>query len=127
MLWVFRVYTKIWGFLFSKHESPRSMNECPDELEINHEIGLNHGITSDKNIIVNNQSMLRRIVCVDPQIGKGHILITFQLTISPDLVMQLYRLPWDIKKVFDEFKIQDQSRSTDHNFLTTICVHLRFQ
>jgi hypothetical protein len=103
------------------------MNECPDELEINHEIGLNHGITSDKNIIVNNQSMLRRIVCVDPQIGKGHILITFQLTISPDLVMQLYRLPWDIKKVFDEFKIQDQSRSTDHNFLTTICVHLRFQ
>lgn len=92
------------GIYFVSRMKDGTAYECLDELEVDHENGINHGITSDEKIIVNNQRILRRIVCVDPQTGKEHVLITNQLTISPGLLAQLYRMRWDIEKVFDEFK-----------------------
>lgn len=92
------------GIYFISRMKEATVYECLDQLEIDHENGINHGITSDEKIIVNNQSVLRRIVCVDPQTGKEHILITNQLRIPPGLLAQLHRMRWDIEKVFDEFK-----------------------
>jgi len=66
---------------------------------------VNHGIVRDQLIRpTGGGSLLRRIECVDPVTGQLHVFLTNELTLSAGLLAQIYRLRWDLEKVFDQFK-----------------------
>ena len=48
--------------------------------------------------------MLRKIECIDPESGKTHTFLTNEMTLSAGLLVQIYRMRWDIEKVFDQVK-----------------------
>lgn len=76
-----------------------------DDLPIDADNPVNHGILSDQLIMpTGGGSPMRRIECVDPAIGDLHVFLTNELTLSAGLLAQLYRLRWDLEKVFDQFK-----------------------
>lgn len=65
----------------------------------------NAGVISDQ--LVGSQisaSMLRRICYQDPASGLFYYFLTNERTLPPGLIAWLYRLRWDIEKVFDETK-----------------------
>ena len=72
--------------------------------EIDRDLPINEGIVKDEIVMPEGKIRFRRIECVDPFSGTVHVLITNQMTLSPGLLAQLYRIRWDIEKVFDEFK-----------------------
>jgi len=48
--------------------------------------------------------LLRRIVYQEPLTGTIYTFLTNEMTIRPGLIALLYKLRWDIEKVFDELK-----------------------
>ena len=71
---------------------------------IDRENPVNHGVLSDQLIKPTGGKFIRRIECVDPGTGIHHGFLTNELTLSAGLLAQIYRLRWDVEKVFDEFK-----------------------
>ncbi len=47
---------------------------------------------------------MRRITYDDPITGKIYRFITNELTLPPGLIAFLYKLRWDIEKIFDQVK-----------------------
>ncbi|HRI16354.1 MAG TPA: transposase [Verrucomicrobiota bacterium] len=48
--------------------------------------------------------LVRRIRYVEPVTGTEYVFLTNELTIRPGLIAFLYKLRWDLEKVFDELK-----------------------
>jgi len=48
--------------------------------------------------------MLRRVTYTDPDSGTTYEFLTNEMTLRPGVVALLYRMRWDIEKVFDELK-----------------------
>ena len=76
-------------------------------------VGINHwnrndqrniGIEADELVGVFCGVMLRRIHYRDPADGKLYVFMTNEMTLPPGLIAFLYKLRWDIEKVFDEKK-----------------------
>ena|GEM_PF-195501 len=66
---------------------------------------LNHGIESDQQVGSGTQGyLLRKVTYTDPQSGRTYEFITNEMTLPPGLIALLYRMRWDIEKVFDELK-----------------------
>jgi hypothetical protein len=65
---------------------------------------VNRGVISDELIQPEKGGVLRRIRCVDPLTGDTLTFLTNELTLPPGLLAQLYRMRWDLEKVFDQFK-----------------------
>jgi len=64
----------------------------------------NTGVVSDEYVGPSNGHMIRRITYVDPVTGKTFRFLTDEFTILPGLIAFLYKLRWDVEKVFDEIK-----------------------
>ena len=64
----------------------------------------NNGVLVDENIGVTPGYMARRVQYQDPATGEVFSFITTQMTFPPGLIAFLYKLRWDIEKVFDEKK-----------------------
>lgn len=62
------------------------------------------GIESDELVGAFCGVMLRRINYRDPADGKLYVFMTNEMTLPPGLIAFLYKLRWDIEKVFDEKK-----------------------
>ena len=67
---------------------------------------INEGIVADRQVgsSTNSGYLVRVIEFRDPAIGKNHRFITNEMTLAPGLLAHLYRMRWDIEKVFDEVK-----------------------
>lgn len=66
---------------------------------------LNRGVISDAQFAPStNSAMVRVIEFVDKATGKIHRFLTNEMTLAPGVLAQLYRMRWDIEKVFDEVK-----------------------
>ena len=64
----------------------------------------NIGVISDELVGPSNGVMMRRVTYRDPVTGKVYRFITNELTLPPGLIAFLYKLRWDVEKVFDEIK-----------------------
>jgi hypothetical protein len=66
---------------------------------------INHGILSDQIIGTCAGVSLRRVIYQDPQTNIiYHYLTNLPVSVPPGVVALLYKMRWDIEKVFDEFK-----------------------
>jgi len=67
---------------------------------------INQGIIADRQVSSNASSgyLVRIIEFRDPATDKEHRFITNEMNLSPGLLAHLYRMRWDIEKVFDEVK-----------------------
>ena len=64
----------------------------------------NIGVLSDEYISVFAGVMIRRVRYRDPATAKEYSYITNEMTLPPGLIAFLYKLRWDVEKVFDEKK-----------------------
>lgn len=64
----------------------------------------NTGVLSDELVGVFAGVMLRRVRYRDPATGKRYSFLTNEMTLPPGLIAFLYKLRWDIEKIFDEKK-----------------------
>ena len=64
----------------------------------------NTGVLNDELVGPSNGTVLRRVTYQDSVTGKVYRFITNELTLPPGLIAFLYKLRWDIEKVFDQVK-----------------------
>jgi hypothetical protein len=67
---------------------------------------MNAGIESDISALSGNGSPIRLITYVCPATGVRYQFITSENTLPPGIIAYLYKMRWDIEKVFDEVKIK---------------------
>jgi hypothetical protein len=65
---------------------------------------VNQGVLADELVSTSQGVMVRRVSYRDPIGGETFHFLTNELTLPPGIIAHLYRLRWDIEKVFDEFK-----------------------
>ena len=67
---------------------------------------INEGVIADRQVSssANSGYLVRIIEFEDPASGKNHRFITNEMKLAPGLLAHLYRMRWDIEKVFDEIK-----------------------
>lgn len=70
----------------------------------------NIGVLSDDYIGPSNGHQLRRMTYQDPVTGKIYKYITNQMDIPPGLIAYIYKLRWDVEKIFHEFKRKLEER-----------------
>ena len=64
----------------------------------------NQGVLSDESISSAHGSTVRRVRYQDPVTGNIYCFVTNEMTLPPGLIAFIYKLRWDIEKVFDECK-----------------------
>ena len=89
---------------------------------------VNVGVLSDEMTISPDGASLRRVRYRDPVTGEVYSFITNEMTLPPGLIAFIYKLRWDIEKVFDEFKNKleqkkawgkhDRSKTQQAHFIT---------
>jgi hypothetical protein len=65
---------------------------------------INAGVVADELVSTSQGVAVRRVTYDDPVSGERFEFITTEFTLPPGWIAFLYRLRWDIEKVFDEFK-----------------------
>lgn len=65
---------------------------------------VNAGVLADELVGQDNGAMMRRIKYQCPDSGKVFHFITNVMDVEPGLLAELYKLRWNIEKVFDELK-----------------------
>ena len=64
----------------------------------------NNGVVSDEMVGPASGAAMRRVTYIDPVTGVTYRFITNEMTLPPGLIAFLYKLRWDIEKVFDVVK-----------------------
>jgi hypothetical protein len=64
----------------------------------------NKGVLADELIAGSSGILLRRVIYRDGLTGAEYSFITNEMTLPPGLIAFLYKMRWDIEKVFDEKK-----------------------
>jgi len=67
---------------------------------------VNAGITSDVFVSNGNGSPIRLVTYVCPATGERYQYLTSEHTLPPGIIAYLYKMRWDIEKVFDEVKVK---------------------
>ena len=66
---------------------------------------VNTGVLADELVApATHMRHMRRITFIDPVEGVPWQILTNEHTLAPGLLVKLYRMRWDIEKVYDEFK-----------------------
>lgn len=65
---------------------------------------LNAGVEEDGILLGGPQTPVRLVRYRDPLTGELFEFITNELSLAPGIIVQLYRMRWDIEKAFDDFK-----------------------
>jgi hypothetical protein len=95
---------KVKGIYIISREKANSRAQTVGLREIDRDDPRNIGVLTDENVGVFAGVMMRRVRYRDPGTGKLFSFITNQFTSPPGLIAFLYKLRWDIEKVFDEKK-----------------------
>jgi hypothetical protein len=67
---------------------------------------VNAGIESDISVSSAKGKFIRLITYICPATGEKHQFLTSDYTLPPGIIAYLYKMRWDIEKVFDEIKIK---------------------
>ena len=95
------------GIYFLSLEKSNMVPMSPAALEFDREDPMNAGVISDELAGYGDVAQLRRITYLCPETGQELIFLTNlndPKKYPPGLIAQLYRMRWDIEKVFDVFK-----------------------
>lgn len=71
---------------------------------------MNAGVQADELAGSSNGIQLRRVTYQDAMQGRTYTFITNEMTLEPGVIAHLYKMRWDIEKVFDELKNKLQER-----------------
>jgi hypothetical protein len=81
-----------------KNMKPIKCGDLPwDENDVR-----NEGITGNELVSFSGGTSVRLVTYVDPETGKTWKYITSDLKLPPGIIAHLYRVRWNIEKVFDE-------------------------
>jgi len=97
-------WKKRGGIYFITRIKKNLQFELHEERPIDPSQRVNRGVLVDQIIQPSGGGRLRLIECEDPETGRLHVFITNELTLSPGLLVQIYRMRWNIEKVFDMVK-----------------------
>jgi len=86
----------------------------------------NNGILSDQIGKTKNGVILRKIVYIDPSLGKVFTFLTNEMTLPPGLIAFIYKKRWDIEKVFDQFKNKLMEKKAWAKSPNSKCVQAKF-
>jgi len=64
----------------------------------------NNGVISDEVVGSYGGDVMRRVTYCDPVTGKTYRFLTTEMTLPPGLIAFIYKLRWDIEKVYDHIK-----------------------
>ena len=64
----------------------------------------NAGVISDELVETSTGVSIRRIGYIDPATGTHYSFLTTEMTLPPGIIAFIYKLRWNIEKVYDEFK-----------------------
>jgi len=95
------------GIYFLSLEKSNMLPMSPVSLTFDREDSINAGILSDELAGYGGVAQLRRITYLCPETDRTLVFLTNMNDIKkypPGLIAQLYRMRWDIEKVFDVFK-----------------------
>ena len=67
-------------------------------------LSVNVGVLADEYVATSQGVMMRRGIYRDPVTGTRFEFLTSEMTLPPGWMAHLYRLRWEIEKIFDEFK-----------------------
>lgn len=65
---------------------------------------VNAGVLADELVSTSQGVMVRQVRYEDPVSGQRFEFLTNELTLAPGWIAHLYRLRWNVEKVFDDFK-----------------------
>ena len=85
-------------------EKSNSALQVTDQLEWAQNDERNAGVIQDERVNSSNNVVLRRVTYKDSITGKVYRFITNELTLPPGLIAFLYKVRWDIEKIFDQIK-----------------------
>lgn len=79
---------------------PDIVGNCPlDRTDL-----INQGVVSDEIVATSVGVTVRRVIYQDPETGIAYNYLSNLLpSIYPGIVALLYKIRWDVEKVFDEF------------------------
>ena len=120
---------KARGIYIITREKANSKAQVIGVKNVDYDDPRNTGVLADENVGVFAGVMARRVTYQDPETGDIFSFITNQLSFPPGLIAFLYKLRWDIEKVFDEKKnklsekkawaTSDVARSQQAHFVCT--------
>ena len=91
-------------YFISRTKQNLSILRCGD-LDWDRADPINRGVMRDEQIgTTTSGALLRRVTYTDPDSGKTYEFLTNEMTLRPGVIALLYRMRWDIEKVFDELK-----------------------
>ncbi len=64
----------------------------------------NVGVISDELVETSNGVSIRRIAYIDLVKGTRYSFITTEMTLPPGIIAFIYKIRWNVEKVYDEFK-----------------------
>ena len=95
------------GIYFLSLEKDNMRPVSPVPLEFDRQDPLNAGVLSDELAGYGPGVMMRRVTYQCPETGRKLVFLTSMndfRKFAPGLIAQLYRMRWDIEKIFDVFK-----------------------
>lgn len=92
------------GIYVITREKSNSILTVTEETQWDKADPRNAGVISDELVKSANGVHLRRVTYDDPTTGIRYRYLTNEMTIPPGLIAFLYKLRWDVEKVFDEIK-----------------------
>lgn len=92
------------GIYFISREKSNMRLATLANLDIDHTSPINNGVESDEIVGSSNGTSMRRIRYTCPMSGITYTFLTNLMNIAPGLIAYLYKLRWDIEKVFDQIK-----------------------
>jgi len=93
------------GIYILTRERTNMSLETIGQFPIDRSDTVNNGVVSDTLVATSNGISVRRVEFVAPATGETYVfLTTLSKSVPPGVVALLYRMRWDVEKVFDTFK-----------------------
>ena len=116
------------GIRFITMEKSNSAAEVVGELPFNKKDPRNEGIVSDQLVgVFCGVEALRRIVYINPEDGKKYTYLTNEIKTSAFLLVLMYKLRWDIEKIFYQLKSKMEERKSWGTPVETKKAHAMFE
>ena len=92
------------GIYFISREKENMNLTCCGHTAFNLQDPINLGVLSDQYVGTSKGTMIRRITFTDYSDETTYTYITSEMTLPPGLIALLYKMRWNIEKVFDQTK-----------------------
>ena len=115
------------GIRFITMEKSNSAAIVMGDLPLDRADPRNEGIISDQLVGVPAGMTLRRIVYINPEDGEKYTYLTNETKLPAYQLVLMYKLRWDIEKIFYQFKSKMEERKSWGSSLETKKTHALFE